>query len=108
MFDIDHSEQLTETLTGTDTLFNNHWIHANYRGRTHEQCVEQTRVMFDAARAAGVRRIVPISNTNPDPNSDLPYFRSNGQLENPLRELAELCHHWPRTRGSSNAGRSVR
>ena len=59
----------------------------NYRGRTHEQCVEQTKVMFQAAKEAGVRRIVHISITNPDPISDLPYFRGKGQLEDALRDL---------------------
>ena len=86
-FDFENPEKLTETLAGTDTLFNTYWIRVNYGGRTHEQCVEQTRVMFDAAKTAGVRRIVHISITNPDPNSDLPYFRGKGQLEDALRSL---------------------
>ena len=86
-FDFDRPERLAETLKGTDTLFNTYWIRVNYRGRTHEQCVAQTKVMFDAAKAAGVRRIVHVSITNPDPDSDLPYFRGKGQLEAALRDL---------------------
>ena len=86
-FNFDRPDILAETLTGTDTLFNTYWIRVNYRGRTHEQCVEQTKVMFEAAKKAGVRRIVHISITNPDPNSDLPYFRGKGQLEDALRDL---------------------
>ncbi len=86
-FNFDRPDLLEETLAGTDTLFNTYWIRVNYRGRTHQQCVEQTRVMFQAARAAGVRRIVHISITNPDPQSPLPYFRGKGQLEDSLRDL---------------------
>ena len=86
-FNFDRPDLLAETLAGTDTLFNTYWIRVNYGGRTHEQCVEQTKVMFDAAKAAGVRRIVHISITNPDPTSDLPYFRGKGQLEDALRNL---------------------
>ena len=86
-FNFEQPELLEQTLAGTDTLFNTYWIRVNYRDRTHEQCVEQTRVMFDAAKAAGVRRIVHISITNPDANSDLPYFRGKGQLEDELRDL---------------------
>ena len=86
-FNFDQPDRLAETLAGTDTLFNTYWIRVNYGGRTHEQCVEQTKVMFEAAKAAGVRRIVHISITNPDPNSDLPYFRGKGQLEDALRNL---------------------
>ncbi len=86
-FSFDDPTALTERLRGTDTLVNTYWIRVNYRNRTHAQCVAQTRAMFDCARAAGVRRIVHISITNPDANSDLPYFRGKGQLEDYLREL---------------------
>ena len=86
-FNFDRTDLLAETLAGTDTLFNTYWIRVDYRGRTHEQCVEQTKVMFRAAKEAGVRRIVHISITNPDPKSDLPYFRGKGQLEHDLRNL---------------------
>ena len=91
-FNFDQPDRLRETLQGTDTLFNTYWIRVNHGGRTHEQCVEQTRVMFEAARDAGVRRIVHISITNPDPKSDLPYFRGKGQLEDTLRELDSVSH----------------
>ena len=86
-FNFDRPEELTRTLAGTDTLFNTYWIRVNYGDRSHEQCVEQTRVMFRAAKAAGVRRIVHVSITNPDPSSPLPYFRGKGQLEDALRGL---------------------
>ena len=86
-FNFEEPSKLIKTLEGTDTLFNTYWIRVNYRGRTHEQCVEQTKVMFECAKLAGVRRIVHISITNPDPNSDLPYFRGKGQLEDALRGL---------------------
>ena len=91
-FNFDQPDRLRETLQGTDTLFNTYWIRVNHGGRTHEQCVEQTRAMFEAARDAGVRRIVHISITNPDPKSDLPYFRGKGQLEDTLRELDSVSH----------------
>ena len=84
-FNFDRPDLLEETLRGTDTLFNTYWIRVSHKGRTHEQCVEQTMTMFQAARAAGVRRIVHISITNPDPESPLPYFRGKGQLEEALR-----------------------
>ena len=79
-------------LEGTDTLFNTYWIRANHKDRTHRQYVEQTKVMFQAAREAGVRRIVHISITNPDPESDLPYFQGKGQLEDALRDLEGVSH----------------
>lgn len=86
-FNFGRPDQLRETLAGTDTLFNTYWIRVNYGDRTHERCVEETRILFDAARDAGVRRIVHVSVTNPDPDSPLPYFRGKGQVEETLREL---------------------
>ena len=91
-FDFDKPEELEKTLRGTDTLFNTYWIRVNHAGRTHEECVRQTQTMFKAARRAGVRRIVHISITNPDPNSSLPYFRGKGQLEESLKDLKGVSH----------------
>ena len=91
-FNFDQPQALEETLRGTDTLFNTYWIRVNHKDRTHRQCVEQTRVMFQAAREAGVRRIVHISITNPDTESDLPYFQGKGQLEDALRDLDGVSH----------------
>ena len=85
-FDFDQPNRLEETLRGTDTLFNTYWIRVSHGGRTHERCVEETRVMFQAARRAGVRRIVHVSITNPDSQSDLPYFQGKGRLEDALRD----------------------
>ena len=86
-FNFDRPDLLRETLAGTDTLFNTYWIRVSYGGRTHARCVEETRILFNAARDAGVRRIVHISVTNPDPNSHLPYFKGKGQLEDVLSGL---------------------
>ena len=86
-FNFDRPDLLQETLAGTDTLFNTYWIRVNYGDRTHERCVEETRILFDAAKSAGVRRIVHVSITNPDASSPLPYFRGKGQLEDALRSL---------------------
>jgi NADH dehydrogenase len=48
--------------------------------------VRNSRTLFTAAREAGVRRIVHISITNPDEDSDLEYFRDKAILERLLRE----------------------
>ena len=82
-FNFDRPDPLTETLAGTDTLFNTYWTRVNYRHLTHEKCVEQTKVMFEAAKKASVRGIVHISITNPDPNSDLPYSAARASWKTP-------------------------
>jgi hypothetical protein len=37
--------------------------------------VANAKVLFEAAKRAGVRRVIYVSITNPDRRSDLPYFR---------------------------------
>ena len=91
-FNFDQPEELRRTLDGTDTLFNTYWIRVNHRGSAHQQCVEQTKVMFATAKDASVRRIVHVSITNPDMGWDLPYFRGEGQLEDALQDLDGVSH----------------
>ncbi|EQD42801.1 NAD-dependent epimerase/dehydratase, partial [mine drainage metagenome] len=48
--------------------------------------MENSRKLFMAAKAAGVRRIVHVSITNPDAKSDLEYFRGKAQVEQALTD----------------------
>ena len=59
----------------------------NHRLFTHAQAVANTKILFEAARRAGVRRIVHVSITKPDRNSDLTYFRGKAELEDALQAL---------------------
>ena len=43
--------------------------------------MENTRTLFEAAKSAGVSRIVHFSVTNPSSESGLPYFRGKAQVE---------------------------
>lgn len=72
---------LGASLTGVDTLYNTYWVRYSHGGMTHERAVENTLVLFDAARRAGVRRVVHISITNPDVDSPLSYFRGKARIE---------------------------
>lgn len=86
-FHFDNPAALCERLRGADTLYNTYWVRFDYGDRTYQQAVENTRRLFAAAQAAGVRRIVHISITNPSLDSPLPYFRGKAQLEQELQEL---------------------
>jgi nucleoside-diphosphate-sugar epimerase len=85
--DFDHPENLMASMAGADTLYNTYWIRFPRRGLTFEQAVEHSKTLFRAARAAGVRRIVHVSITNPSSQSPLPYFRGKGVLEEFLAGL---------------------
>jgi len=72
---------LRTALSGADVLYNTYWIRFPHRGSTYVGAVENTRLLLTAARAAGVRRVVHLSVTNPSMSSPLPYFRCKALVE---------------------------
>jgi len=74
-------ERLARSLEGAITLFNTYWTRFPWHGVTFETAVENSRTLVEAARTAGVRRIVHVSITNANPGSRLPYFRGKGLVE---------------------------
>jgi uncharacterized protein YbjT (DUF2867 family) len=80
------SEALVTALKGAEVLVNTYWIRFGRDGATFAGAVENSRVLFDAARRAGVRRIVHLSVTNPSPGSPLGYFRGKAAVERVLAE----------------------
>jgi len=85
-YDFDRPERLVETLRGAAVLYNTYWIRFNHADFTRAQAVENSRVLFAAARDAGVRRIVHVSIANPSEDSPFEYFRGKAQLERAVRE----------------------
>jgi uncharacterized protein YbjT (DUF2867 family) len=65
---------LITSLIHVDVLVNTYWVRFDRGGNTQPQAVENTRKLINAARKAGVKRIVHISITNPSADSALPYF----------------------------------
>jgi NADH dehydrogenase len=82
----DDPQRLAGSLEGVDVLYNTYWVRFNYGPFSHARAVANTRVLFEAARQAGVRRVVHISITNPSETSHLEYFRGKAQLERTLVE----------------------
>lgn len=86
-FHFDQPDQLREFLQGVEVLVNTYWVRFDHRLFSHSQAVANTRTLFRAANEARVRRIIHVSITNPDLNSDLPYFRGKAELESALKVL---------------------
>lgn len=84
-FHFEEPHRLRDSLRGVQALVNTYWVRFDHRLFTHGQAVANTKILFAAARDAGVRRIVHVSITNPDPTSDLPYFRGKAELESVLK-----------------------
>jgi len=85
-FHFDEPKQLRASLEGVDTLYNTYWVRFDHGEQTFALAVENTRALFGAARAAGVRRVVHVSITNPSLDSPLPYFQGKAALEQSLIE----------------------
>jgi uncharacterized protein YbjT (DUF2867 family) len=86
-FPLDFDEtSLARSLAGVDTLYNTYWVRFDHGANTQMRAVENTRKLVNAASAAGVRRIVHISITNPSIDSPLPYFRGKALNEQAVCE----------------------
>jgi len=82
----DDPAALVDTLAGADTLYNTFWVRFDHGATSFANAIEQSRMLFFAARRAGVRRIVHVSITNPSLTSRLPYFRGKALVEHALAE----------------------
>jgi len=85
-FHFDDPARLIESLAGASVLYNTYWVRFNHTEFKHAVAVENTRKLFDAAKQAGVKRVVHVSITNPSEDSPLEYFSGKARLERALRE----------------------
>jgi NADH dehydrogenase len=83
-FHFDNPAKLVEILKGVSVLYNTYWVRFNHKLFTHADTVKNTITMFNAAKEAGVERIVHISITNPSADSHLEYFSGKAKLERAL------------------------
>jgi len=85
-FNFDKPEKLTDSLRGVSVLYNTYWVRFNHKAFTHAEAVKNTLILFDAAKKAGVKRVVHISITNPSEQSPLEYFSGKARFERALLE----------------------
>src|SRR5512134_899607 len=69
-----NEESMACHLQGVDVLVNTYWVRFDKGENTQPRAVENTRKLVNAAKAAGVKRIVHISIANPSADSHLPYY----------------------------------
>src|SRR6266568_1273252 len=83
-FNFDNPAALVKSLEGATTLYNTYWIRFARGSVTFEKAVANTKILFEAAKEAGIGRVVHISITNPAETSRLPYFKGKAILEQAL------------------------
>jgi uncharacterized protein YbjT (DUF2867 family) len=84
-------EGLVASLQGATTLYNTYWVRFAHKQVDHDVAVANSRLLFDAAKRAGVQRIVQVSITHPSLDSPWPYFRGKALVEAALAE-SEISH----------------
>jgi uncharacterized protein YbjT (DUF2867 family) len=85
-FNFDNPQALADSLKGVSVLYNTYWVRFNHKLFTHVDAVRNTVTLFNAAKEAGVRRIIHVSITNPSLDSHLGYFQGKAELEEALKE----------------------
>ena len=73
--------QLEQTVRGASVLINTYWVRFPHGAATFERAVQNTRTLINAAKNAGVKRIVHVSIANPSMESSLGYYRGKAELE---------------------------
>jgi NADH dehydrogenase len=74
-------DELARALAGVDVLYNTYWLRFPRDGSSFEGAVANSVTLFDAARVAGVRRIVHLSVVNADLAAGTPYVRAKALVE---------------------------
>lgn len=82
----DDPAELARSLGGATTLYNTFWVRFDHGRTSFANAIESSRMLFYAAKHAGVQRIVHISITNPSLESPLPYFRGKAVVEYALAQ----------------------
>ncbi|MDP6546982.1 MAG: NAD(P)H-binding protein [Phycisphaerae bacterium] len=85
-FNFDNLDELTQSLRSVSVLYNTYWVRFNHKLFKHADAVRNTERLFEAAKTAGVERIVHVSITNPSEDSPLEYFSGKAKLERALAE----------------------
>jgi uncharacterized protein YbjT (DUF2867 family) len=82
----DNPAALARSLEGVSTLYNTFWVRFDHANTSFANAIESSRMLFFAAKSAGVQRIVHLSITNPSLESPLPYFRGKALVEYALAQ----------------------
>ncbi len=102
----DDPDALARSLAGITTLYNTYWVRFELGRTTFAEVVANSRALFDAARRAGVARIVHLSIANPSIDSPLPYYRGKALVERALAE-AEVPYSIVRPTWIFGGGRDI-
>ena len=82
--DFSDPDGLRRSMQGAGVFYNTYGVRYAHGRITFDLAVENTGMLFEAAKRAGVGKIAHFSVTNPSSESELPYFRGKAQVEDML------------------------
>jgi len=74
-------EHLQRELDGANLFVNTYWVRFAAHGCSFDRAVDNIRLLVDAAKTAGVRRLVHVSVSNAASDSNLGYYRGKAEAE---------------------------
>lgn len=77
----DDPDAMAAAFAGVDTFYNTYWVRFGRGTATHDDAVRNSLALVDAARRAGVRRMVHVSIMNPSETSPHSYHRGKAVVE---------------------------
>jgi len=78
------TDLLEGALRGVDTLYNTFWIRFERGAVTYRWAIERSAAIFEAARRAGVHRVVHLSVIHAAHDAPTAYFRAKAEVEDAL------------------------
>ena len=95
-------------MRGADVLYNTYWVRYNHHSKQfdHEIATDNCRLIFEAAKEAGVRRVVFFSVAHPEQAPKWSYFRGKVITEKTLRDCG-ISHAIVRPTVLFGGGRNV-
>ncbi|MXX93921.1 MAG: NAD(P)H-binding protein [Chloroflexi bacterium] len=85
--DFSDVDALSRSMKGASVFYNTYWIRFERGETSFDAAVENSEILFNAAKNAGIRKIVHISVSNPSLKSRLPYFKGKWQVEEALKNI---------------------
>jgi uncharacterized protein YbjT (DUF2867 family) len=80
-YNFEHPEELCRSLEGASTLINTYWVRFPHGSSTFEIAVRNSRTLVQAAKDAGIPRIIHVSIANPSLKSPLAYYHGKAEVE---------------------------
>ena len=83
-YSFDDFSAMSAPMYGADVFFNTYWVRFPKGQKTFDVAVNNSSALFEAAKRAGVKKIVHTSIANADIGSEFPYYKGKAQVEDAL------------------------